>query len=158
MEDALASKHTCNMAGIVNGAYPSASPSSSSPFSFSTAGSTPKKGRVAEPGLRAVAPGKGVIRCDPVSVCHQVSTIGHLLSPTTCTEEAMNRLHTRRLQSSADQCKHNLCYCDAQLGHRKYKFSTMLCNVMVPPYHNKTQNTNVLCCKTQFGTAALCTA
>ncbi len=43
----------------------------------------PKNGRVAEPGLSAVAPGSGVIRMPPVSVCHQVSTIGHLFSPTT---------------------------------------------------------------------------
>ena len=66
---------------------PSASPCSSSPFSFSTAGSTPKKGRVADPGFRGVAPGRGVIRWEPVSVCHQVSTMGHLLSPTTCTAQ-----------------------------------------------------------------------
>ena len=135
-------KHTCDMAEIIDGgAYPSASPSSSSPFSFSTAGSTPKKGRVAEPGLRAVAPGKGVIRCDPVSVCHQVSTIGHLLSPTTCTEEAMNRLHTRGLRSSADQCKDNLCCCDAQLLHRRYRFPVVLYGLTVPPsYHHEVLN------------------
>ena len=46
-------------------------------------GCTPKKGRVAEPGLSAVAPGSGVIRMPPVSVCHQVSTIGQRSSPTT---------------------------------------------------------------------------
>ena len=44
---------------------------------------TPKKGRVAEPALRSVAPGSGVIMMPPVSVCHQVSTIGTLPSPTT---------------------------------------------------------------------------
>ena len=43
----------------------------------------PKKGRVADPGLVAVAPGSGVIRMPPVSVCHQVSTIGQRPSPTT---------------------------------------------------------------------------
>ena len=39
-------------------------------------GSMPKNGRVAEPGFNGVAPGIGVIRMPPVSVCHQVSTIG----------------------------------------------------------------------------------
>ena len=47
------------------------------------AGFTPKNGRVAEPGFSAVAPGSGVIMMPPVSVCHQVSTIGQRLSPTT---------------------------------------------------------------------------
>ncbi len=46
-------------------------------------GSTPKNGRVAEPGFSSVAPGSGVIRMPPVSVCHQVSTIGQRPSPTT---------------------------------------------------------------------------
>ena len=76
-------------------AYPSASPSSSSPFSLRTAGSTPKKGKVAEPGFRGVAPGRGVIRWDPVSVCHQVSTIGHLLSPTTYRPLLQSDLQTQ---------------------------------------------------------------
>ena len=43
----------------------------------------PKNGFVAEPGLRSVTPGKGVIMIAPVSVCHQVSTIGQRESPTT---------------------------------------------------------------------------
>jgi hypothetical protein len=34
---------------------------------------------VAEPGFRAVAPGRGEISMPPVSVCHQVSTIGQRL-------------------------------------------------------------------------------
>src|SRR6185436_2001035 len=38
--------------------------------------SIPGKGFVADPGLVGVAPGKGVIMIAPVSVCHQVSTIG----------------------------------------------------------------------------------
>ena len=63
---------------------PSASPSSSLPLSGSRmAGSTPKKGSVAEPGFSAQAPGRGVIMWPPVSVCHHVSTIGQLPSPTT---------------------------------------------------------------------------
>jgi hypothetical protein len=46
------------------------------PSSSYTAGTTPGKGRVAEPGLSVVIPGSGVIRIIPVSVCHHVSTIG----------------------------------------------------------------------------------
>eukprot|EP00983_Pelagomonas_calceolata_P133113 1161933-Pelagomonas_calceolata.AAC.4 len=38
----------------------------------------PKKGRVADPGLTGQALGKGMIMWPPVSVCHQVSTMGHL--------------------------------------------------------------------------------
>ena len=45
-------------------------------------GLIPKNGRVAEPGLRSVTPGKGVIKIPPVSVCHHVSTIGHFSFPT----------------------------------------------------------------------------
>src|SRR5271154_1291108 len=44
-------------------------------------GTTPKNGSVADPGLVAIAPGSGVIMIAPVSVCHQVSTIGHRLWP-----------------------------------------------------------------------------
>src|SRR5262249_48836024 len=46
-------------------------------------GTMPGKGRVAEPGLVAIAPGNGVIMIMPVSVCHQVSTIGQRLLPIT---------------------------------------------------------------------------
>ena len=53
------------------------------PSASTISGSTPKNGSVAEPGLSAVAPGSGVIRMPPVSVCHQVSTIGQRPSPTT---------------------------------------------------------------------------
>lgn len=45
-------------------------------------GFTPKKGKEADPGLRGVVPAIGVIIMPPVSVYHQVSTIGHLFSPT----------------------------------------------------------------------------
>ena len=47
------------------------------------AASTPKKGRVADPGLLSVQPGRGVIMIPPVSVCHQVSTMGQRSPPTT---------------------------------------------------------------------------
>src|SRR5260370_36561128 len=46
-------------------------------------GRKPKNGNAAEPGFNAVAPGSGVIMTPPVSVCHQVSTIGQRRSPTT---------------------------------------------------------------------------
>ena len=46
-------------------------------------GRTPKKGFVAEPGFKSVAPGSGDMRMPPVSVCHQVSTTGERPSPTT---------------------------------------------------------------------------
>ena len=58
-------------------------PSRTLPLSSTKAGWTPKKGRVAEPGLSLVAPGSGVIMMPPVSVCHQVSTMGQRPSPTT---------------------------------------------------------------------------
>src|SRR5580700_9637986 len=42
---------------------------------------TPGSGNVAEPGLVGVAPGSGEIRIEPVSVCHQVSTMGQRFFP-----------------------------------------------------------------------------
>ena len=38
---------------------------------------------MADPGLQAVTPGNGAIMIAPVSVCHQVSTIGQRLPPMT---------------------------------------------------------------------------
>src|SRR3546814_5881409 len=66
---------------------PSASPSSTCPLASTIAGCTPKNGLVADPGLVGIAPGSGEIMMPPVSVCHQVSTIGR-------SEE-----HTSELQS-----------------------------------------------------------
>jgi hypothetical protein len=62
---------------------PDVAPSITLPFASTISGLMPKNGRVAEPGLSLVAPGSGVMRMPPVSVCHQVSTIGQRLSPTT---------------------------------------------------------------------------
>src|SRR5580700_6240579 len=45
--------------------------------------SIPGSGRVHEPGLVAVTPGTGEMRIAPVSVCHQVSTIGQRPAPMT---------------------------------------------------------------------------
>src|SRR5438105_14927488 len=53
------------------------------PSLVTTSGATPGKGRVAEPGLAAMAPGIGVIMIMPVSVCHHVSTIGQRFPPMT---------------------------------------------------------------------------
>src|SRR2546423_1635364 len=61
---------------------PPTSAPTSSPCSSTTAASTPKKGSVALPGLVGIAPGNGVIMIPPVSVCHQVSTIGQRPPPT----------------------------------------------------------------------------
>src|SRR5258708_24653448 len=47
-------------------------------------GTTPKNGFVAHPGVVGVTPGKGVIMMLPVSVCHQVSTMGHRPPPIVC--------------------------------------------------------------------------
>src|SRR4051812_21376146 len=41
----------------------------------------PGSGKLAEPGLVVVAPGRGEIMMAPVSVCHHVSTMGHRLAP-----------------------------------------------------------------------------
>src|SRR5262244_2852648 len=62
---------------------PLAAPSKTLPSASTICGATPKNGSVAEPGLRPMAPGSGVIRMPPVSVCHHVSTIGQRPSPTT---------------------------------------------------------------------------
>ena len=43
----------------------------------------PKNGSVADPGLGGMAPGSGVMRMPPVSVCHQGSTTAQRPSPTT---------------------------------------------------------------------------
>ena len=52
-----------------------------SPSLVTTSGTTPKNGRVTEPGLAGIAPGMGAIRMEPVSVCHQVSTMGQRSLP-----------------------------------------------------------------------------
>jgi hypothetical protein len=49
--------------------------------SVTTSALIPGSVRIAEPGLHSVTPGSGEIMIAPVSVCHQVSTIGQLLRP-----------------------------------------------------------------------------
>ncbi len=58
-------------------------PSTSLPVSSTTATSMPGSGRVQEPGLIGTAPGSGAIMWQPVSVCHQVSTMGQRAWPMT---------------------------------------------------------------------------
>src|SRR5579864_7386426 len=53
------------------------------PSMVTTSGTTPKNGLVAEPGFVGIAPGIGAIMMCPVSVCHQVSTIGQRSCPIT---------------------------------------------------------------------------
>src|SRR5574341_1212119 len=62
--------------------YPPSFTPAGEPSSFTTLGTTPGNGLVADPGLVVMAPGSGVIRMPPVSVCHQVSTIGSFSLPT----------------------------------------------------------------------------
>ena len=58
-------------------------PASSPLFSSTTPAEIPGSGNVAEPGLVSVMPGSGLMRMWPVSVCHQVSTIGQRSPPMT---------------------------------------------------------------------------
>jgi len=63
--------------------YPPALAGTDCPSRLTTSAMMPGKGRVADPGLVGVAPGNGVIMIMPVSVCHQVSTIGQRSLPIT---------------------------------------------------------------------------
>ena len=56
-------------------------PKISTPFSSTKQGLTPGNGNVACAGLCGVTPAKLEIIIPPVSVCHQVSTIGHFSFP-----------------------------------------------------------------------------
>ena len=51
------------------------------PFSSIKQGTIPGIGKVANDGIAGVIPAKFEIKMPPVSVCHQVSTIGHLFFP-----------------------------------------------------------------------------
>src|SRR3954467_1983805 len=68
--------------GSVSTSRPVESSESSLPSSSTTFADPPGMGFGAEPGLGLVTPGSGVIMCPPVSVCHQVSTIGQRPPPT----------------------------------------------------------------------------
>src|SRR5262245_17290680 len=64
--------------GVLMTANPPALAGRLLPSLSTTSASIPRNGLVAEPGFKGTV-GKGVIRMEPVSVCHQVSMIG--LSP-----------------------------------------------------------------------------
>jgi hypothetical protein len=59
---------------------------------------------MAAPGLVAVIPGRGEIKIAPVSVCHQVSTIGQRFRPTYCAVPHP-RLGVDRLADRAEQAQ-----------------------------------------------------
>jgi hypothetical protein len=72
--------------GWISVSRPWVSASTSLPSSSTTRAATPGSGVPAEPGLAYWAPGSVVIMIAPVSVCHQVSTIGQRSPPmTSCT-------------------------------------------------------------------------
>ena len=62
---------------------PAQAPSSTLPSASTISGYHAEERQRRRAGLESVAPGSGVIRMPPVSVCHQVSTIGQRPSPTT---------------------------------------------------------------------------
>src|SRR5512138_3840160 len=68
--------------GFLSTRYPSVPSGTGFPCSSTISASWPKKGRVPEPGLSGVV-GVGVIMNMPVSVCHQVSMMGHFSLPMT---------------------------------------------------------------------------
>src|SRR2546423_2751711 len=61
--------------------YPAPPSGTDFPSSSTTSALTPGNGKVALPGLVVVRPGSGVMRIKPVSVIHQVSTIGQRPPP-----------------------------------------------------------------------------
>src|ERR671912_506578 len=65
--------------------------SSCLPVESTSSADMPGKGTVAEPGMVVVTPGSGVIMMWPVSVCHQVSTIGQRSPPMTLWYQAQAR-------------------------------------------------------------------
>src|SRR5512137_1304558 len=68
--------------GFLSARNPSSPSGTGPPFSSRISASCPKKGRVAEPGLRGTT-GVGVSWNIPVSVCHQVSMMGQRPLPMT---------------------------------------------------------------------------
>src|ERR1700723_3916547 len=67
--------------GFWMGRYPVSPGPTGSPFIFTTRAAIPGSGKVAEPGFVGVAPGSGEIMIEPVSVCHQGSTMGQRFFP-----------------------------------------------------------------------------
>src|SRR6187549_1942705 len=69
--------------GFLMTRYPPEPSGTLSPERVTTSAMMPGNGFVPEPGLVGIAPGKGLIMIAPVSVCHQVSTIGQRFLPIT---------------------------------------------------------------------------
>src|SRR3977135_1336141 len=67
--------------GFVTTRYPAPPSGTLAPSSSTTSAPTPGNGNVALPGFVVVIPGRGVMRIMPVSVIHQVSTIGQREPP-----------------------------------------------------------------------------
>src|SRR5438046_8180006 len=67
--------------GFVRTRYPAPPSGTVFPSSSTTSAPTPGNGNVALPGFVVVIPGSGVTRIMPVSVIHQVSTIGQRVPP-----------------------------------------------------------------------------
>ena len=74
------------------------------PVSSTMAAMMPGSGSVHEPGTSGVAPGSGVIMWPPVSVCHQVSTIGQR-PPPTCLVVPHPRFRIDRLADRAEDAQ-----------------------------------------------------
>ena len=70
--------------GSSSAKYPPPPLGTTLPPSSTTCAEMPGSGRIAEPGLVSVTPGSGAIMIAPVSVCHQVSTIGQRSAPMFC--------------------------------------------------------------------------
>src|SRR5271170_1145561 len=68
--------------GWVMTRYPPSPLPTDLPSLSTTSTEMPGRAFMAAPGFVAVIPGSGEIMMAPVSVCHQVSTMGHRLPPT----------------------------------------------------------------------------
>ena len=80
---------------------PSQAPSSTCRPRRRSRGRRRRTGVVAEPGFSLVAPGSGVIMMPPVSVCHQVSTIGQ----RSLADDAMVPFPGFRIDRLADRAE-----------------------------------------------------
>src|SRR5487761_784329 len=67
--------------GAVSTRYPPSPLPTDEPSLSTMSALIPGNGVIAAPGFVVVIPGRGVIRIPPVSVCHQVSTIGQFEPP-----------------------------------------------------------------------------
>src|SRR6187551_841304 len=67
--------------GLSRTRYPPPPRGTELPALSTTSAAIPGSGMVAEPGLVVVRLGIGLIIAEPVSVCHQVSTIGQRSAP-----------------------------------------------------------------------------